>query len=250
MNIWLGIRFFLVCILLTSCSLPGFERPINIETPTQEINTVEPTQDINTVTPAQEIKTVVPTATKTVKMPVETVRSTNTVPPQTLEPPLTPTSTPLPDEWYTLQPGTPLATFNIVHAEAGCSWLGVGGQVFSPDGAPLLGVTILVSGTIDGHQFSNVGTTGMETNIGEGGYEITLADHPEDSNGTLWIQVVNKIGAQLSEKIPFNTINDCDRNFILINFNRNQPSLALRKFELLLGIGWRQYLPVILDQAH
>ncbi len=124
----------------------------------------------------------------------------------------------LPPEWYTIQPGTPLATFNTPHAAAGCYWLGVGGQVFGPDSAPELGVSILVGGTLDGYQVGSLGTTGMETNIGEGGYEVTLADHPVDSSGTLWIQVVDSIGKPLSAKIYFNTFNDCQRNFILINF--------------------------------
>jgi hypothetical protein len=83
--------------------------------------------------------------------------------------------------------------------------------------------------------------TGMETNIGEGGYEITLADHPVDSRGTLWMQIVDDKGNPLSERISFDTINDCDQNFILINFVRYQPPLAQ-------GNGLMTYLPIVVNQ--
>jgi len=113
--------------------------------------------------------------------------------------------------------------YNLPHAEAGCSWLGIGGQVFGEDTGPVLGVNILVGGTLDGYKVGSLGTTGMETNIGEGGYEITLGDHPVDSKGTLWIEIVDNIGNPLSAKIPFDTVNDCSKNFILINFTRYVP---------------------------
>ncbi len=81
----------------------------------------------------------------------------------------------------------------------------------------------------------------METNIGEGGYEITLGDHPVDSKGTLWIEVVDNIGNPLSAKIPFDTVKDCSKNFILVNFNRYVSRLPT-------GSGGSTFLPLISHQ--
>jgi hypothetical protein len=118
----------------------------------------------------------------------------------------------------------------------------VGGQVFGPDTTPVFGLSILVGGTLDGYQVGSLGTTGMETNIGEGGYEITLADHPVDSSRTLWIQIVDTIGNPLSEKVYFDTINDCERTFILVNFVNYTPPLPQDS-------GWITHIPIMLKQA-
>jgi hypothetical protein len=225
MNIRLLIRLVFVCLWLTSCSIPGFEQSPITETPPKVVDSESPT------------------ATTTVESPVATPQATAVVPTNTPELPLFPTLTPLPDVWYAPQAGTPLATFNTVHEAAGCSWLGVGGQVFGPDSAPILGLNIMAGGTLSGYQVGGLGTTGMETNIGEGGYEITLADHPVDSTGTVWVQVVNDVGEPLSEKISFDTMNNCEANFILINFVRYQPVLSP-------GNEWTSYLPVILHRTN
>ena len=151
-NRW-AIRLVLVCFCLSSCKVPGVELFTNTKTPTIYIETESPTATI-------KVETAIPTQTSQVNTPK---------PPPTSDVPLIPTSTPLPDVWYIIQPGTPWATFNTVHEDAGCFWLGVGGQVFSLDGAPILGVKILAGGTLDGYPVGGFDTTGMETNIGEAG---------------------------------------------------------------------------------
>jgi len=224
------IKLVFLCLFIASCSFPGVEN-----TPIAETSTSEATSEFPEVTSELATATNRPENT-------EVVLATDTpVPTQTPELPLIPTLTPFPEIWYIVQPGTPLATFNTPHQAAGCAWLGVGGQVFGPDSAPVLGLSILVGGTLDGHQVGSSGTTGMETNIGDGGYEITLADHPIDSGGTLWIQIVDENGNPLSDKILFDTVNDCERNFILINFVRYIPSLPKGSF-------WPAYLPFIANK--
>lgn len=199
----LVVRLMVFCLLLVGCRFSGGEQLPEPFTPTTVPSpiTTHPTSQPDSTKVAPEVNTPAPS-------------------PTTLKIDLTPSATPFPTTWYVIQPGTPLAMYNLPHAEAGCSWLGVGGQVFGGDTAPVLGLNILVGGTLDGYKVGSLGTTGMETNIGEGGYEITLTDHPVDSKGTLWIEVVDEIGNPLSEKIPFDTVNDCNKNFILINFNR------------------------------
>jgi hypothetical protein len=215
------IGLAVLCALLVSCDLPGLETSSETESPA--------TSPTNTIPSG-------------VEAPTETPLADTTTPIPTVELPPIATATSFPGVWYMPQPGTPLATFNIVHETAGCSWLGVGGQVFGLDAVPVTGLTVLVGGTLDGYQVGGVGMTGMETSLGEGGYEITLADHPSDSTGTLWVQVLDENNAPLSDKIGFDTVNDCDRNFILINFIRSPMPFPS-------GNSWLIYLPVLLKQT-
>jgi hypothetical protein len=213
----------LMTFILTSCTILGGEKTpegdfLPQTAPVQATPTVPQEVPIDITSTPTLINTPIPTETELAVEP-----------------------SPVP-EWYVIQPGTPLATYNTPHEAAGCSWLGVGGQVFGPDSAPQLGVNILVGGTLDGYQVGSLGTTGMETNIGEGGYEVTLADHPVDSSGTVWIQVVNSIGNPLSEKIYFDTVNDCARNFILINFVRYGAPNPLEN-------GWNAYFPILINKS-
>jgi hypothetical protein len=224
------IRLILVSIVLISCS---FSKGTDIPEKPPPATKVIPEQPTAT---AKQVATPEPA-------PSQTMAKQNTpAPSKTPDLPVYPSPTPYPEEWYALQPGTPLATINIPHEAAGCSWLGVGGQVFGPDTAPVLGLSIVVGGKLEGHQVGSLATTGMETNIGEGGYEVSLADHPVDSTGTVWIQVVDSIGKPMSDKIYFDTYNVCERNFILVNFVRYNPPVSIEN-------GWSAYLPNILKQS-
>ena len=225
-----AIQLIILALFLVSCSFPWDGNTPESETPTPEIEVELPTPTTQPVVPLESTATVTPVLTVT------------PIPTNTPELPVAPSPTPFPETWYMLQPGTPLATHNTPHEAAGCSWLGVGGQVFGPDTVPVLGLSIIVGGTLDGYQVGSLGTTGMETNIGEGGYEITLADHPVDSSGTLWIQIVDTIGNPLSDKVYFDTFNDCERNFILLNFVHYTPQWPQ-------GSGWTSSLPIVVKQT-
>jgi hypothetical protein len=227
----LVIRLLLFLVFLTGCSFPSGGK-------TTEGVTPSPEKVLERITPSVQPSLTVEVTTTDTTVPQYTLTPTNT---PELAAALSPT--PYPEVWYLIQPGTPWGTFNTPHQAAGCSWLGVGGQVFGTDAAPVLGLSVLVGGTLDGYQVGSLGTTGMETNIGEGGYEVTLADHPVDSSGTLWIQVVDTIGKPLSDKIFFDTYNDCDRNFILINFISYLPPLHP-------GMSQPVYFPIISDSSN
>ena len=226
----LVIRLIVLSLFLVSCSFPREVKTPESNTPTPEVVVELPTPTTQPVEPFETTATVTP-------IPVITP-----IPTYTPMLPVEPSPSPFPDIWYIVQPGTPLATHNTPHEAAGCSWLGVGGQVFGLDTLPELGVSIIVGGTLEGYQVGSLGTTGMETNIGEGGYEITLADHPVDSSGTLWIQIVDSIGNPLSEKVYFDTVNDCERNFILMNFVHYTPQWPQ-------GSGWISHLPIMIQPS-
>ena len=119
---------------------------------------------------------------------------------------------------YVVQPGTPARVTNFLAPDAGCSYLGIAGQVFDIAGLPVEGLILEVSGELDGKQLLQLVLSGSSIKLGPGGYEIKLADRAMASQGTLTIQVFDLAGLALSEPIVFDTLEACDANQILLNF--------------------------------
>jgi hypothetical protein len=66
----------------------------------------------------------------------------------------------------------------------------------------------------------NLVMTGLAPQYGLGGFEFTLADKPVASNGTLWIQLLDQQNLALSDRVYFDTFDDCQKNLIIIYFNQ------------------------------
>jgi hypothetical protein len=118
---------------------------------------------------------------------------------------------------FVAQPGSPIAIQNFSHSEAGCSWMGIGGQIFGIDGWPLQAMLVEIGGMIGNQPVSALALTGSALQWGPGGYEFTLGDTPIATQRTLWILVHDLDGRTLSDQIYFNTFADCNRNAILMN---------------------------------
>jgi hypothetical protein len=116
------------------------------------------------------------------------------------------------------QSGIPAVTQNFISPESGCGWGGVAGQVFGLDGEPSNGRIIEVRGEIDGEPVAFATTSGSSLQMGPGGFDIQLSDHPFSSQGGLYIQIVDPIGDPLTRPIYFETYDDCDKNLTIINF--------------------------------
>jgi hypothetical protein len=114
----------------------------------------------------------------------------------------------------------PLAIQNVVHQDLGCNWMGVGGQVIDERGAPILGLVVHLTGTLDGRSVDMLTLTGSAAQFGYGpsGYEFALADEPIPSSNQMYVQLLDQSGAPLSDQILFTTFADCNRNLILISF--------------------------------
>ena len=109
------------------------------------------------------------------------------------------------------------------HPDLGCNWMGVAGQVIDVNGAPVQGLIVEVGGTLAGKNIGNptiLQATGLAIAYGEAGYEVKLADEPIISTHALWIQVLDQAGLPLSDKIYFDTYQDCDKNLIIIYFKQ------------------------------
>lgn len=123
---------------------------------------------------------------------------------------------------YDVAPGSPVAISSVTfRPEAGCNWMGVAGQVLDLSGAPVsTGVVIQLSGVYGGQFVEKTSLTGIAPQYGQAGYEFFLGDTPIASNETLWVQLLDQVGAPLSSKIYFQTFEDCERNLVFLNFKR------------------------------
>jgi hypothetical protein len=216
------IIFFIFIFLLSSCVLvPAVPSTPQLPTQTYPVSPLFPTEVIKpTGTPNEQVPpTETPVFTST---PLSTFTSQPTASKTPTEKPTltyTPqfTATPFPFE---VQVGTPAYIQNFAHPTEGCNWMGVAGQVFDEVGEPLLNKVVLIHGKINGITIENLGITGVpEADIyGPGGYEIKISDHVFASDDLLSIQVFDLNGSPISKIVAIKTLQDCDKNLIIINF--------------------------------
>jgi len=182
--------------------LPSSTTTSSQPSPTQVTMTttleVPPTATLETSPePTSTTTSILPTPTKTIKVEVDLPIQTPT---------------------YKLQDGNPIYLPNFAYPESGCEWLGVAGQVFDAQGFEVQDL-IIAAGDIqigDEQQWST--QTGLAQSYGPGGYEIQLSEIPQDSKERFWVQVLDQDGNLLSERLFFDTFDDCAQNLILINF--------------------------------
>lgn len=136
---------------------------------------------------------------------------------------------------YRLQVGTPRLMANFIQPEAGCNWMGVGGQAFSLSGQPVTTLVVEVGGKLAGEDVFHLELTGNLTNLGPGGYLVTLSNRPIASIGTLWVLLYDLAGLPLTDKIYFSTTQDCANNFVLINFVEANPNTVPQAWLPMIG---------------
>ncbi len=117
-----------------------------------------------------------------------------------------------------VQQGSPVYIANFNHPDAGCNWAGVAGQVLGGDGTPLNGLTIVITGSINGTAVSFSAVTGGAQAYGSGGYEIQLSGAPFASSGTLIVNLFDTELKQVADPMPLTTYQDCQANLVILNF--------------------------------
>ncbi len=133
----------------------------------------------------------------------------------------TPTATPVTSgSPYALRGEVMAFPSSAFNSDLGCNWAGVGGQVTDLQGSPVIGLTVQLGGGLNGASTYMLGLTGTAIQYGRAGYEFKLADQPVASKQSLWIQLLDQAGLALSDRIYFDTYNDCQKNLILINFKQ------------------------------
>lgn len=180
-------------------TFPPTWTPTHTATPT---NTPIPT-DTPTVTPTSThtpTPTSTPTATRTPRPPA-TATATHTP---------APTATP----WPYAQHGYTYMMANDKN-DAGCDWLGVGGQVYDAQGIPLPGVSIRCwAGTYEGTSVS-----GSHPEYGLAGWEVYLFDKPRDMTWSCQV-VQGGVGASPVVVFTTTTANGCNLNSVRIDFKK------------------------------
>jgi hypothetical protein len=208
------ILCFVIILASAACiSLPRLNLPsIQSQPTTAQPIIISPTAEIL-------LPTEIPTTTEPTATPLPPTEISTDIPEPTAIPDLpTATNTPTPQPFYPVRVDPPSYLPNFTHAEQGCRWIGVGGQIFDLDGQPVQGWTVIVTGIIDGEVRQWLGLSGLNTAFGPAGYEIELGDTPKETRGVFTIQLRDAAGLPLSEVVTFDTFDNCQANLIMINF--------------------------------
>jgi len=204
---------------------------------------VNPTSPINLLQPHIPTPFIPPTATIT---PIQLeatwtptfINATDTptlAPTITLQPSNTPISLVPPTRTATVPPptATPKAPYSatvsaidstIIHPDLACNWTGIGGTVVDASGAPVLYVTLRLTGSFNGKALNPplVTVSGTNLDYGPSGFEFKLGDAPVASNKLLTLQLLDQGGLPLADNIYVVTYNDCKKNLILVRYKENR----------------------------
>lgn len=121
---------------------------------------------------------------------------------------------------YQVMPNSPFYLQNYAHPDKGCQWMGVAGQVINSLGVPQCDLVVVVEGTLNNNPVELVALTGLSDQYGLGGYEVVLSDQVIASQGSLKLTLYDLNGIVLANPVSFDTIADCQKNLILINFQQ------------------------------
>ncbi|HXF84924.1 MAG TPA: hypothetical protein VNK49_05990 [Anaerolineales bacterium] len=136
-----------------------------------------------------------------------------------------PTRTPRP----TSTPRAPFSAISIqavestlIHPELGCNWAGVGGTVVDANNSPLIGIVVVLRGTLNGSTVDLTTVSGINKEYGPSGFEFVLGNAPVASNNTLYVQLLDQANVPLSDTIKIRTYAECTRNLVIVRFKKNR----------------------------
>jgi hypothetical protein len=219
-----------ILILILTICLAGYFAFIFIS-PNSQLNVLPPGGGVfgpqiptATVTPIQLEATWTPSPTLELT-PSDTPRPTFT-------PFFTSTSFSLVPPTKTLKPtSTPRAPFGatsqqvastVIHAELACNWAGIGGTVVDANNSPVIGMVVVLRGTLDGRTTEQQTVSGINKEYGPSGFEFRIGDAPIASDKTLYVQLVDQQNIPLSDKFFVTTSADCAKNLVIVRFKRNR----------------------------
>ena len=174
-----------------------------------------------TITPIQLEPTWTPTF-------VEASETPTLAPTITLQPSPTgfslvpPTRTPSPSPTAKAPYGATITSIpsTIIHPDLGCGWFGIGGSVTDAKNAPVLYMTLRLSGSLDGNVINSITVSGTALDYGPSGFEFKLGTAPVASDKLLTLQLLDQDGVPQASNVYLVTYNDCKRNLILVRFKK------------------------------
>jgi hypothetical protein len=221
------LAYYVLTVFLNPYSalnpFPPAAEPTRYATDTPTITMIQP-DSTWTGTPTIELTSTRTKAPTWTLLPEMITPSKTEIPTETETPTITPTAgTPT----VTATPMPAVAevkyeTSTTIHPDLACNWMGVGGKVIKASGDVLQFQTIQLGGTLDGQTISRMTLSGNAPAYGTSGFEFVLSDHPLASSQTLWIQLFDNNGKPLTDKIYFDTYDDCQQNLVRITFTKNR----------------------------
>lgn len=151
--------------------------------------------------------------------PTFTPLSTNT--PFSLVPPTkTPKPTRTPKAPFTAT--TQQVESTVIHQDLACNWAGIGGTVVDQSGSHIVGMVVVLRGTLNGATMEQQTVTGINKEYGQSGFEFVIGNAPVQTRGTLFVQLVDLQNIPLSDPIAINTSSDCTKNLVLVRFKKTR----------------------------
>lgn len=163
--------------------------------------------------------------------PTLAMTATNTLPPTWTPVPsntpfslVPPTKTPKPTS-------TPKAPFTasisqtdstLIHPELGCNWAGIGGTVVDASNSPVIGMVVVLRGSLDNKLIEQQTVSGINKEYGQSGFEFVLGNAPVKTGKTLYIQLVDQSNVPLSDKIYVSTSTECSKNLVLVRLKKTR----------------------------
>ncbi len=194
---------------------PPYDLPeaLVLNNPTQASVTLDLLPSATSELLLEPTETPIPTAT-------EQVNYSNGTPVPEITP-VEPTETPFSGYYaFVLQNDVNAIESTLFKPNFGCNWIGVAGQVFDLQGRPVMGVRVWLRGTYNGKRIDLLSLTLESSPYGPSGFEFTLGDTPLNSTGQLSIQLLDQANIPISDRVYFDTFEDCQKNLILINFKQ------------------------------
>ena len=110
----------------------------------------------------------------------------------------------------------------VIHPELACNWAGIGGTVVDANGSPIIGMVVVLRGTLDGKSVEQQTVTGINKEYGPSGFEFVLGSAPIQTKNTLYVQLVDLQTLPLSDQVSISTSSDCAKNLVLVRFKKNK----------------------------
>jgi hypothetical protein len=98
----------------------------------------------------------------------------------------------------------------------------VAGKVIGTDGKPLINQYIQMGGTLDGKGINYLTLSSSAPVYGASGFEFVVSDHTISSSQSLWVQLFDGNFRPLTNKVLFDTFNDCGKNLVMITFTKTR----------------------------
>jgi hypothetical protein len=108
----------------------------------------------------------------------------------------------------------------LIYPDLGCNWSGIGGMVVDANNTPMIGIVVVLRGSLNGNVIDLATVSGVNKAYGPSGFEFVLGNAPVSSTKTLYVQLVDQSNIPLSDPIYITTSSDCSKNLVLVRFKK------------------------------